>query len=271
MPNSFNSRMTFLMLFLCCNIIVTVTAEGMPRKAIVIENDVICPMARLKPLLEDREFQVETIQAWKNGLSLLDSDAADLLIILGGSQSVYETKKHPYFYEEFSIIQRRVQQKQATIGICLGAQMISKSLGGEVNHGSEAEVGWITLRATKSTYKSPLQNLTANKTKVFSWHHDGFTLPENAVLMAETKLYPQAFAIENHTLALQFHPEADLETARGWYSLAVIDNVDTQEVDKESIVEFKRNEEEIMFFWNSCLDWLGFHDGDSILLSVAVS
>ena len=52
---------------------------------------------------------------------------------------------------------------------------------------------------------------------VLHWHGDTFDLPKNAVLLANSALYPnQAFSIGPHILALQFHIEVATESLEKW-------------------------------------------------------
>jgi hypothetical protein len=49
----------------------------------------------------------------------------------------------------------------------------------------------------------------------FEWHHDSFTVPPGARLIAETEVGPQAYII-GRSLGLQFHPEVTPEIVEGW-------------------------------------------------------
>ena len=52
---------------------------------------------------------------------------------------------------------------------------------------------------------------------VLHWHGDEFEIPKGAVRLAKTELCPnQAFSVDTHILALQFHMEADPAVIESW-------------------------------------------------------
>lgn len=52
---------------------------------------------------------------------------------------------------------------------------------------------------------------------VLHWHSDEFKIPKGAVRLAKTELCQnQAFSVDSHILALQFHMEADPTLIESW-------------------------------------------------------
>ncbi|RKG29539.1 glutamine amidotransferase [Acinetobacter tianfuensis] len=137
-----------------------------------------------------------------------------LTIILGGPIGVYETDDYPFLQEEINLLKVRLEKKLPTLGICLGAQLIAHALGAKVYSGHVKEIGWSRLSLTEhpNSLLAPLADIP-----VLHWHGDTFELPDEAVLLASSEHYPnQAFTIEKHVLALQFHIEVMSESLEKW-------------------------------------------------------
>lgn len=134
---------------------------------------------------------------------------ADLLVIMGGPMGVYESDAHPYLLDEIKVARKRIDAARPTLGVCLGSQIIAKSLGADVYKGPNGkEIGWRPLRLTEQGKASPLRHLAPEKTNMFHWHGDTFDLPKGVTHLASSELYPhQAFSLGPNVLAVQFHAE----------------------------------------------------------------
>ncbi|MBN1952245.1 MAG: type 1 glutamine amidotransferase [Bacteroidales bacterium] len=128
----------------------------------------------------------------------------DLLIIMGGTASVYD--KHFWISEEKVFIRRAIENKKKILGICLGAQLLASTLGAKVYPGAEREIGWFPVSFRDEARKTiPVLPATSD---VFHWHSDTFDLPEGSVLLASTAATPnQGFIYNQRIIALQFHLE----------------------------------------------------------------
>lgn len=152
------------------------------------------------------------------GIAPLDAQlwrTADLVVVLGGPISVYETQTYPWLAEELAMIEQRLANHQPTLGICLGAQLIAMALGAKVYACGIKEIGWPSIELTVAGLQSPLKALQSQK--LLHWHGDTFDLPSGATLLASTALTKhQAFSYGETVLALQFHPEAESEQIEKW-------------------------------------------------------
>ena len=175
-------------------------------------------LGSFEEVLVQEGYTVRYVEAGIEQLSELDALAPDLLAILGGPISVYEEDDYPFIRDEIRLLRARMAQDKPTLGICLGAQMIAKSLCARVYHGPQKEIGWAPLMLTEEGARSPLAEVAPDKTPVLHWHGDTFDLPEGAVRLASTPLYVnQAFAYGQRTLALQFHPEVTVRGMERWF------------------------------------------------------
>ena len=124
----------------------------------------------------------------------------------------------PFLAREIDWLELRLKHDRATLGICLGSQLMAKALGSRVFVGPAKEIGWGCVALTDTGRGSCLQPLLDPHVEVLHWHGDTFDLPSGAVRLASTKLYEnQAFAFGQNALALQFHLEAEPTSLEQWY------------------------------------------------------
>jgi GMP synthase (glutamine-hydrolysing) len=105
---------------------------------------------------------------------------------------------------------KKMNEQMPILGICYGAQLITKVYGGKVEKSSKREYGRAKLNELKKTHS--ILNHLANGNQVWMSHADTITeLAMHAEVIAQTESIPiAAFEITNtpHALiGLQFHPE----------------------------------------------------------------
>jgi GMP synthase (glutamine-hydrolysing) len=185
------------------------------KRAVAIRHVAFEDLGSLPRFLGAAGYAVSYLDAGSDGLD--EAADADLLIVLGGPISVNDEAIFPFLADELSIVRRRVVADVATLGICLGAQMIARALGAPVFPGKEKEIGWEPLTLTRAGLDHPIRNLGESE-PVLHWHGETFDLPEDVTLLASTPRYPhQAFAYGDRVLALQFHAETTAEALERWY------------------------------------------------------
>ena len=150
----------------------------------------------------------------------LSIDGSSALIILGGPMNVYETDKYPFLQMEGELIKRAIEKDMPVLGICLGAQLIAKSLGAQVTKNNEKEIGWYPLKVTDEGSKDNLlKHLNVEET-VFQWHGDTFEIPKGAARLAESPLcLNQAFRFGSSVYGLQFHIEVTPDMILEWLNV----------------------------------------------------
>lgn len=125
-------------------------------------------------------------------------------VIFGGPMSANDTDD--YVRQEIDWITVPLKEQKPFIGICLGAQMLARQLGGKVSFHPEghAEVGYYPIRPTAAG----LAVCEIWPDHVYQWHREGFDQPPDTTLLAEGDLFPvQAFRHGPAAFGLQFHPE----------------------------------------------------------------
>lgn len=134
------------------------------------------------------------------------------VLVFGGPMSANDNE--PYLHKELAWIRQVLEAGLPYFGICLGAQMLAKVLGANVQTHGEAveEIGYYPVYATAAG-----EALFPPYMKMYQWHKDGFELPEGAVLLARGDDFPnQAFRWGNNAYGVQFHPEMTAEMVDFW-------------------------------------------------------
>jgi GMP synthase-like glutamine amidotransferase len=140
-----------------------------------------------------------------------EPSTCDLLIILGGPMSANDDELLPWLAAERAAIRKAIDRGIPTLGICLGAQLIAKSLGARVFANREREIGWWPVEPVVGA-GGPFADLFAEPIDAFHWHGETFDLPSGAEHLGRSAgCEHQAFSHQGHLLALQFH----LETTPG--------------------------------------------------------
>ena len=144
---------------------------------------------------------------------LPDTQSVDMLIVMGGPMNVYEDDIYTFLKPEKEFIHKVLYQGKKVIGICLGAQLLSVVLGGQVSRNSEKEIGWLDVSWTDEGKKSTFYGNFPEKFSAFHWHGDTFSIPTGAVRLLESEgCTNQAFLWKNLALGLQFHLEFTRES-----------------------------------------------------------
>lgn len=150
----------------------------------------------------DSNWQV--YQVWEGEIPS-STEECEAWFISGSRTSVYEEKRWIKHFEKF--VADLHMDKRKTIGICFGHQMIAQALGGEVRH---SDRGWgIGVKEIDIIREEPWMNPPLDKMRMLFTHQDQVEkLPPEARLLGSADHCPHAmFAMDNHMLALQSHPE----------------------------------------------------------------
>ncbi|CAK6696209.1 type 1 glutamine amidotransferase [Synechococcus sp. CCY9201] len=149
-----------------------------------------------------------------------------VLLVLGGPMGVADlgNDAFPWLEAELELIRQRVEAQQPVLGICLGAQLLARAMGGdavplEVGEPPRPlrEVGWGAVTwTTTAEQEAVLQGLAASEL-VLHWHGDRIVLPPGATLLASSlHCVEQMFRIGRHAWGLQFHLEVTPELLEPW-------------------------------------------------------
>ncbi len=131
-------------------------------------------------------------------------------VITGSVCSVNENQ--PWITRAQNLVQQAVSYQLPLLGVCWGGQLIAKAMGGEVGKNPK---GWdLGLRQVYPTWRGRFHRLLRgmpNPLCMLQSHQEIILrLPRKAVRLAFSDTSPiEIFAIGQHTLGVQGHPELD--------------------------------------------------------------
>ena len=169
---------------------------------------------RIADLLAARGYAID----WycpREGESLpADPETLAGAVLLGGAMSANEDAQEAYLREEYRWIEQVLKNQQPFLGICLGAQMLARVLGGKVDSHPRGltEVGYYPVTSTTAG-----QVIFGEAFHAFHWHREGIHLPAEVEILATGETYAvQAFRESGTAYGLQFHPEVTRDIFQRW-------------------------------------------------------
>ena len=178
------------------------------------------PLGTLDPLLKGAGFRIRYVNFGREPRQRPDLERYEALIVLGGPMNSDQIDTYPNLITEVDIIREAVARDMSVLGICLGAQLLAKALGGAVSRNERPEIGWYDVDVTEAGRSDPVLSTFAPRQEVFQWHEDGITLPPGAVLLAGSDVSPvQAFRFGEHAYGFQFHLEANRPLIERWLTV----------------------------------------------------
>jgi GMP synthase (glutamine-hydrolysing) len=180
-------------------------------------------LGTLNPLLKRAGFRIRYVNFARHPDAQPTLDGYDGLVILGGPMSVNDAHRLPHLSTELKLIETALQRNLPVLGICLGSQLIAKTLGANVYPNREKEIGWYDIAPTDGAKDDPLLMAFKPTEKIFQWHGETFDIPKTGHHLAFSSLCAnQAFRYGENVYGLQFHLEVDEPMIQRW--LRVPDN-----------------------------------------------
>ncbi|MBE9113429.1 glutamine amidotransferase [Nodosilinea sp. LEGE 07298] len=135
------------------------------------------------------------------------------VVVFGGPMSANDDHLD-FIRQELDWIAIALASDKPYLGICLGAQLLARTLGAAVvsHPAGQREIGYYPIVPTPVG-----QELLPSPLMVYQWHQEGFTLPTGSHLLATGSLFPhQAFRYGRRAYGLQFHPEITATMVNHW-------------------------------------------------------
>lgn len=186
----------------------------MPARVLFLRNDPTAPEALLGEVFVESGFDISTFdvvgpQRSDSPMVVVDFPEPgdfDVIVPLGARWAAYDDRL-PWLATEMAMVRRALAAGVGVLGVCFGAQVVARALGGAVTRAPEPEIGWheVTSSDTHLVPGGPW----------FQWHFDRITVPPGARVLARTDHAVQAFGLDR-ALGVQFHPELDEELLELW-------------------------------------------------------
>jgi len=202
-------------------------------------------LGTIKHWLESNQASI-TYHKFFEDHSIPNIDDYDALIIMGGPMSVNDEEEHPWITDAVKTIKRAIDSNKKVLGICLGAQLIAKSLGAIVKANQHKEIGLHPISPVNTsntdvfTFPNPLN--------VIHWHSQTFDIPLNTTHIAQSEACTnQGFQMGKNVIGLQFHLELDKDSLKSLVQEFKDQLIQDQYVHNEGRINSITNEEfEIM-------------------------
>ena len=196
--------------------IVPPLVPGQPKVLVILHQEGSTP-GRVGQRLVQRGFGLDIVRP-PLGEALpgtLDDHAG--AVMFGGPMSANDPEE--YVGREIDWIGVPLREERPFLGICLGAQMLVRHLGGEVmgHPDGEVEVGYYPLRPTPAGERLMAGTGVAWPDMIYQWHREGFSLPGGCELLARGEVFEnQAFSYGRNAIAVQFHTELTMAMMMKW-------------------------------------------------------
>ncbi|MCX6413179.1 MAG: gamma-glutamyl-gamma-aminobutyrate hydrolase family protein [Actinobacteria bacterium] len=172
----------------------------MPRAVVLSHHDIAHELGHLGPWLDRRGFALERIYR-EEPRSLPD---ADLLIVMGSPTSVATGHCLAPAEDEIRLVKEWVESGRPYLGLCFGAQVLARALGGEVTRMEHTFRGYVDLSSNEAADAGVTGSWVV-------WHDDAITAPPGAEVLAALPHADLVFKVGN-AWGLQPHIEVSPES-----------------------------------------------------------
>ncbi len=171
-------------------------------------------------VLREKGYALTFHDAYKKGLSLVPEahQVFDCILLMGGPHSLTNPEEKSFFKPYLNLVEDALALTgHKVIGVCLGAQIIAKVLGQEIQKGEKGkEFGFGTVQITQSNHPV-FKGVDSQSIPVFHYHEDTYDLPKEAVELLKSDMYAnQMFTYKNQAFGIQCHIELNLGLLDGW-------------------------------------------------------
>jgi len=214
-------------------------------KVVILQHVPFETPGRIVTQLRDFGIPTDIRHLYKGDEVPSDLDDIRMLIVMGGPMGVADigNAKYPFLAKELDLLKRCVQQDRATLGICLGAQLLAHAAGAKIYPNARPgatpdapatplpELGWFPVTFPFPGGTEPIVMGMHDGAMMFHWHNDTFDLPRlpappnappppapppptgNALLSSSKSCKNQAFRFKTRLFGFQYHfelTEADI-------------------------------------------------------------
>tara|TARA_R110000850_G_scaffold253038_1_gene378259 strand:- start:2736 stop:3443 length:708 start_codon:yes stop_codon:yes gene_type:complete len=197
------------------------------KKILVVQNDLYAPSGHFGASLEKAGAELETLLVYEGQtFSPIDAKGYYGLVVLGGRANGFDDETNPFLPHVLEIIEEFRTSQKPIFGICLGAQLLARSMGTENESNDGWEIAFTDLQSTQAAKDDPVFSVVPERSRFYELHEDRFQLPQGAdLLLTGDNLTNQAYRVGKHCYGVQFHPELTVEEVKN-LAKVVADRVD---------------------------------------------
>jgi GMP synthase (glutamine-hydrolysing) len=185
------------------------------KHVLVLQHFYENPPGRVGDLLQEHEIPYDTIHVGIDHLP--DPAGSAAIIVLGGTQHLYDKHRYPYTVHEEIYLHSAILQRIPYLGMCLGGQLLANAFQADVRRLPKEHIGFLQIHFTEEGKQDPLYAGLPGYQQAFQWHEDCFELPVGAVSLAHHEDGSnQAFRYLSHAYGLQYHVELTEEMLDVW-------------------------------------------------------
>lgn len=145
------------------------------------------------------------------------------MAMMGGPMSVND--RLPWIPPLLELIRQSIHHDIPLLGHCLGGQLMSKALGGEVTDNPCMEMGWHEVEVVDAPQARNWFGAVRSFT-TFQWHYQTFSIPPGATrVLSNGFCQNQAFVLGRH-IGFQCHIEMTASMVAEWCADAAADMPD---------------------------------------------
>ncbi len=173
------------------------------KPALILQHGKAGPPVRVGEWLESRRLPFVIHRAGQDPPP--ESTAHRFIVSLGSQHSATATDPE-WVPQEVATMRTAVDAGVPVLGLCFGGQALSLALGGGIDTLARPEIGWFGIETVDDA-------VPAGPWLMF--HTEQMRVPPGARELARSPAGPAAFRYGPH-LAVQFHPEVDVERVSAW-------------------------------------------------------
>ncbi len=187
----------------------------MSEKILIVVHQPTSTPGRVGMALETRGFELDIRRpCLDHPLPESTEDYAGV-VVFGGPMGANDEGEFPFLRTELDWFDVPLREQTPFLGICLGCQMLAKTLGATVERHPQgkAEIGYYAVDVTEAGQRL----MDPWPEHVYQWHKDGFSTPSDAEILVTTDMFGnQAFRYGQSAFGIQFHAELTLAMMHRW-------------------------------------------------------
>lgn len=206
----------------------------------MVQPDPLVPLGRLSDWLEHDGVDIKVVKPFQGDQIPQRLNSAGL-IVLGGNMHADSDGEYPWLEDIRTLYRQANQANIPALGICLGAQLLATTFGGQVsvNDPARPEYGVVEVHWTKDGELDELVGGLSSPLLAGAFHSDGISkLPRGSVRLETGTNYPNQVFRYGSAVGVQFHPEVSPKRFRHWLEVSLGINTATNESLTTTLDEF---------------------------------